>query len=182
MWRIVALQCCICFCYTAKWISYMYTHFPRFLDFLPIWATTKRWVEFPVLHNRFLTSYLISSLSTVVCICQSQYPNSSHPPFSPWELILHQKIRCCRSTQSHVRKIYSTTRTRLGCPQGSVVKNSLVMQETRVRSLGSIFREDPLKKEMATQSSILAWEIPWAEDPGGLQFLGFQKSQAGLSE
>ena len=78
-----------------------------------------------------------------------------------------------------MRKIYSTTRTRLGCPQGSVVKNSLVMQETRVRSLG---QEDPLKKEMAIQSSILAWEIPWAEDPGGLQFLGFQKSQAGLSE
>ena len=40
------------------------------------------------------------------------------------------------------------------------------MQETQVRSLG---REDPLEKEMATHSSVHAWEIPWTEDPGGLQ-------------
>ena len=39
------------------------------------------------------------------------------------------------------------------------------MQETRVRSLG---REDPLEKEMATHSSLLAWRIPWTEEPGGL--------------
>ena len=39
-------------------------------------------------------------------------------------------------------------------------------QETQVQSLG---REDPLEKEMATHSSILAWKIPWAEEPGGLQ-------------
>ena len=36
-------------------------------------------------------------------------------------------------------------------------------------------REDPLEKEMATHSSILAWEIPWAEEPGGLQFMGSQR-------
>ena len=41
------------------------------------------------------------------------------------------------------------------------------MQETQVRSLGW---EDPLEEEMATDSSILAWEIPWAEEPGGLWF------------
>ena len=40
------------------------------------------------------------------------------------------------------------------------------LQETQVRSLG---QEDPLEKEMATHSSVLAWEIPWAEKPGGLQ-------------
>ena len=44
------------------------------------------------------------------------------------------------------------------------------MQETQVHSLG---REDPLEKEMATHSSIiLAWEIPWTEEPGGLQSMG----------
>ena len=43
------------------------------------------------------------------------------------------------------------------------------MQDTQVRSLG---REDPQEKEMATHSSILAWEIPWTEDPGELQSLG----------
>ena len=43
-------------------------------------------------------------------------------------------------------------------------------------------REDPLEKEMATHSSILAWEIPWAEGPGRLQCMGLQKSQTRLSD
>ena len=46
------------------------------------------------------------------------------------------------------------------------------MRETWVQSLG---QEDSLKKEMATHSSILAWRIPWAEEPGGLQFMGSQR-------
>ena len=46
------------------------------------------------------------------------------------------------------------------------------MQETWLRSLG---REDPLEKAMATHSSILAWEIPWTEEPGGLQSMGSQR-------
>ena len=48
------------------------------------------------------------------------------------------------------------------------------MQETWVRSLG---QEDPLEKEMATYSSVLAWEILWTEEPGGPQFMGSQNSQ-----
>ena len=48
----------------------------------------------------------------------------------------------------------------------------LPKQETWVQSLGW---EDPLKKEKATQSSILAWEIPWTEDPGGLHYIGLHK-------
>ena len=48
----------------------------------------------------------------------------------------------------------------------------------RVQSLGL---EDPLEKEMATHSSILAWEIPWTEEPGGLQSTGLQKSLTQLS-
>ena len=47
------------------------------------------------------------------------------------------------------------------------------MQETQVRFLG---REDPLEKEMETHSSILAWKIPWTEEPGGLQSMGSQES------
>ena len=46
------------------------------------------------------------------------------------------------------------------------VKNLPAIRETQVQSLGW---EDPLEKEMATHSSILAWEIPWTEEPGGLQ-------------
>ena len=52
------------------------------------------------------------------------------------------------------------------------VKNLLAMQETWVLSLGW---EDPLEKEMATHSSILAWRIPWTEEPGGLQSMGLQR-------
>ena len=53
------------------------------------------------------------------------------------------------------------------------VKKLLAMQETWVRSLG---QEDPLEKEMATHTSILAWEILWTEEPGGLQSMGLQES------
>ena len=53
-----------------------------------------------------------------------------------------------------------------------LVKNPPEMQETQIRSLG---REDPLEKEMATHSSILAWKIPWTEDPGGPQSMGLQR-------
>ena len=57
-------------------------------------------------------------------------------------------------------------------PGGSVVKNPWVMQVTRVWSQGL---EDPLEKEMATHSSIVASEIPWTEEPGGLQAIETQK-------
>ena len=51
----------------------------------------------------------------------------------------------------------------MGFPDG-LMKNSPAMQETQVPSLD---QEDPLEKEMAARSSILAWRIPWTEDPGG---------------
>ena len=54
-----------------------------------------------------------------------------------------------------------------------LVKNLPAMQETWVRSLG---QEEPLEKEMATYSSILAWRIPWTEEPGRLQSMGLQES------
>ena len=53
------------------------------------------------------------------------------------------------------------------------------MQETWVWFLSG---EDPLEKEMATHSSILAWEIPWTEEPGGLQSMWSQKSCTQLSD
>ena len=52
------------------------------------------------------------------------------------------------------------------------VKNPPAMQETWVPFLG---QEDPLKKGMATHYSILAWRIPWSEEPGGLQSIGWQR-------
>ena len=52
------------------------------------------------------------------------------------------------------------------------------MQETQVQFLG---QEDPLEKEMATHSSILAWEISWTEETGGLQFVGSQRVRHNLA-
>ena len=53
-----------------------------------------------------------------------------------------------------------------------MVKNQSAMQETWVSSLG---REDPMEKKMTTHSSILAWRIPWMEEPGGLQTMRSQR-------
>ena len=68
----------------------------------------------------------------------------------------------------------------MGCPLqyswaslvAQKVKSLPAMQEIQVRFLG---QEDPLEKEMATHSSILAWKISWTEEPGGLQSMGSQR-------
>ena len=69
------------------------------------------------------------------------------------------------NTSNHV----SITAASLGA---QTVKNLLAVQEMRVRTLDW---EDPLEKEMATHSIILAWRIPWTEEPGRLQFMGLQR-------
>ena len=63
----------------------------------------------------------------------------------------------------------SLTRNLWASLMAQTVKNPPVMQETQVQSLG---QEDPLEKGMATHSSILAWKIPWTEEPSGLQYMG----------
>ena len=80
---------------------------------------------------------------------------------------------------SHVllQQSFHSVLSELGLPNGSAVKNSPAMQEMWVQSLW----EGPLEKEMATHSSILAWEIPWTEESGGLQYMDC-KSQTRLSD
>ena len=60
--------------------------------------------------------------------------------------------------------------SRRGFPGGSVVKNLPAMQEMQIRSL---VQEDPVEQEMANHSNSLAWKIPWKEEPGGLQSMGY---------
>ena len=67
----------------------------------------------------------------------------------------------------------------MGFPGGAVIKNPPAMQETRVQSPS---QEDPLEKEMAIHSSILAWEILRTEEPDGLQSVESQKSLTRLSD
>ena len=60
----------------------------------------------------------------------------------------------------------------MGFLSGSTVKNLPAIQESQARLLG---RKDPLEEGMATHSSILAWRIPWTEEPGGLQLIASQR-------
>ena len=62
-----------------------------------------------------------------------------------------------------------------GFYQGSSSKNLSAMQEMQEKQVRSLGREDALEGEMATHSSTLAWKIPWAEEPGGLQSTGSQR-------
>ena len=63
----------------------------------------------------------------------------------------------------------------MGFPGGSAVKNPPAMQETQEMLDQSLGREDPPEKSMATHSSILAWRIPWTEEPGRLVATGSQR-------
>ena len=78
---------------------------------------------------------------------------------------------CREGKKNQIKKIL------YGLPSGSVAKNPPTMQEIWVQSLGW---EDPLEDETATHSGILAWEIPWTEEPGGVH--GVTKSQTQLSD
>ena len=62
-----------------------------------------------------------------------------------------------------------------GFPDGSMVKNPPAMQEPQETQVQFLGQEDPLEEGMATHSSILAWRIPWTEEPGGLQSTGSQR-------
>ena len=79
---------------------------------------------------------------------------------------------------SHVWiSVLSQGRMPTGLPQWLVVKNPPAMQKTQQElQVQPLSREDPLEKEMATRSSILAWRIPWTEKPGELQSMRSQKS------
>ena len=68
--------------------------------------------------------------------------------------------------------IWASYTTYMAFVVAQTVKNPPAVQETQVRSLG---REDPLEKGMATHSSILAWRIPWTEEPSLLQSTGLQR-------
>ena len=72
----------------------------------------------------------------------------------------------------HWRRDRAPTPVFMGFPDGSAGKESTCSAGDPVRSLG---QEDPLEKEMATHSSILAWKIPWMEEPGRLQSMGSQR-------
>ena len=72
-------------------------------------------------------------------------------------------------------KINETQQTTKASLMAQRVKNLPAMQETQETWVLSLDQEDPLEKEIATHSSILAWKIPWTEEPGRLQSKGLQR-------
>ena len=80
----------------------------------------------------------------------------------------------CRYCQV-VIPVYTPTSHGWGFPSGSAVKNLHAVQELQKRWVRSLGWEDPLEEDMATHSRILAWRMPWTEEPGGLQSIGSQR-------
>ena len=70
----------------------------------------------------------------------------------------------------------------MGFPGGSAVKNPPVMQKLHETQVPSLDQEDPLEEGVAIHSSILAWRIPWREEPGGLQSIGSQRVRHSRSD
>ena len=83
-----------------------------------------------------------------------------------WEIRIHLQTLLCRKQM---------TDENLGLSGGSAVKSLPAVQEPPEMGAQSLGREDPLEEGMATHSSILAWRIPWTEEPGGLQSTGSQR-------
>ena len=89
-------------------------------------------------------------------------------------MCVYTESRCkiCFLVGVVVKNIWKSLTNRAASLVAQMVKNLPAMQETRVQSMG---QEDPVEKGMATHFSILAWRIPWTEEPGGLQYMGSQR-------
>ena len=119
-------------------------------------------------HSSFLLSvWAWAPLSEVPSFPWWQKLATSYSTWQPWAWI----------TREHRIASQLLTISWKAFSGGSAVKNLPTMQETLVQSLGL---EDLLEEDMATHSNILAWRIPWTEEPGGLQSIGVSKSQTRL--
>ena len=89
-----------------------------------------------------------------------------------WDLVEQVFILCFRVTYIY---IYIYIYIYMGFSGGSVVESACQRRRHRRWGVQSLGWEDPLQAEMATHSSILAWKIPWTEEPSGLQSMGSQR-------
>ena len=141
-----------------------------FCNFILLGTHRTSWICTLKSFNSFCRITLVSSNTAsalISCLWKSNYILYPHPHF--WIFYPSVSLCCCGIP-------FPCLLIPLLCLRASLVAQRLkrlpAMWETWVRSLG---REDPLEKEMATHSSILAWRIPWTEEPGGLQSMGSQR-------
>ena len=99
---------------------------------------------------------------------QADYKMATSRGLLPNQMLWSCYLLSCLPGDRKTKKILQPTAV-LCLPGGSAVKNLPAMQEMWVQSLG---QEDSLEKEITTHSNILAWEIPWTEEPDGLQSMG----------
>ena len=104
----------------------------------------------------------------MVLILQFAIPNPNPFVFSS----LHKFIICLKDIRMSFGHFFESN-VFMGLLVAQLVKNLPAVQETQVWSLG---QEDPLEKEMATHSNLLAWKTPWEEEPGGVPSMGSQES------
>ena len=133
------------------------------VDLLTLWSDNVALSPHCFLASGFCTYDECWNDFRTFSICQSLGPSSMDQ-----SLIYFCFIKCCNFSYL----FFSLEVWFNHCFVAQLVKNLPEMQETWVQSLGW---KDPLKKEMATHSSILAWRIPWTEEPRGLQSMGWQR-------
>ena len=127
------------------------------------------------------SSLLLFSMTSRVLCRASSTPHdvaitflSGINPFHYYLSLLHTSKLCSRYTEL-LATISNFPFLHLDFHGGLAVKNVPAVQETQEMWVHSLCWEDPLEEGMATDSSILAWRIPWTEEPGGLKFIGLQR-------
>ena len=140
------------------------------------WFWCNRWGLFETTHGSSRASNFVHRVNfkIILFVC------SVKTHLGPLNIVSWHNITLCqkRALERHCRRkrgLFSGW----GIPGGSMVKHPPAIQETQVLSLG---REDPLEEGMATPSSILAWRIPWTEEPGGLLSMGWQRVRHNWNE
>ena len=151
------------------------------VDYIPllIFSNTNLYKQIQRWHMSKFNDWCLRKQSLIIVLkgsmCSShskiKQPSNSNLGFVPNESTL---LKCLWDLlRLELIRIY--IQNYLGFPTGSAVMNLPAVQETQETKVWSFGWEDPLKEEMATHSSILAWKIPQTEQPGGLQSIGSQK-------
>ena len=168
--HIIALRCCVSFCSPTVWVSCKYTHPSSFLCPPPR----------PQSHpSRSTQSTELSSLCYTVA---SQFCSLSRVWLfaTPWTAACQASLSITNS-RSLLASYFTHSRVYKGFPGGASGKEPACQCRRHEMWVRSLSHKDLLEEGMATHSSILAWRIPWAEEPGGLQSIGSHRVRCNWS-